>query len=130
MAVQVIQIPWTSDLEPQLSRALGEYLPDIREEVAQGTCQLFQVGECLAVTRCEGTRTGRELVGVALVGHNAKAAVKAIERIAIANHCDTARIHCQNPAIARLYRQTGQDWHEVERVYRLDLTEVKHGRTQ
>lgn len=124
----VIQIDWRPELEPALERALEDALPDIRDEVEQGRCQLFQIGECLAVTRTEEMSTGRELVGVGLVGKNAKAAVLALERIARLNHCATARIHCNNPAVVRLYRQTGQDWQEAERVYRLDLTGGAHGR--
>ena len=72
--------------------AFGD-LPEIEQEIKSGACELFSLGACHFVVRCENTSRGKELVIVCAQGQNLIKPIAKIIQDAISQQFDCIRFH-------------------------------------
>jgi hypothetical protein len=128
--MKVERINWPYEVNEKLKKACGVDFVTIRNEVQDGVSHLYhfesELVDLMIVTRGEVTCNGKELVLVCIAGRGMKYAGQLLIDNALRLGFDSIRYH------------TNQSTHkaggglifnavEVERVYRVDLGDVKNG---
>ena len=124
---QIIMKKWSANTPNDLRGSCMEDVELIRSDVEKGLAHLYQIVDkgvsVWAVTRTEAINGGTELVVMCVGGKGMKKAGKALINAAKRNGFISIRYHSRNEAIPRLYSMYGFMGQEVERVYRLPISE-------
>lgn len=114
--VQVKKIEWSKEVEPELLTVLGEDLPEIRNQVKNGVCELWEIiGQGLTITRIEADKTGNpyEIVFVAGIGKDAKEVIEYFSQLAKKQlGVKKMRIHSKRKGMERYLKPLGFEFSE------------------
>jgi len=124
---QIIMEKWSESTLSDLRDSCSDDVDFIRTDVEKGLAHLYHIVDkgvsVWAVTRTEAIKGGTELVVMCVGGKGMRKAGKALIAAGKKNGFISIRYHTKNEAVARLYSMYGFMGHELERVYRLPLSE-------
>jgi hypothetical protein len=116
------KIVWFDALDHFFDDVLGHDLDEIKEQVAAGICELWQVGKkSYVVTRAECDQGGRpnEFCIVAGRGENAHGVISGFAEGAKRQGFKAVRIHSKRPGMGRHLKKIG--FKTAETVYKMEL---------
>jgi len=121
VTIKIEPVPWCDEAAVGLSRALGDDLRVMRDEVESNRAQLWKVhGYGFLVTRIESDCNGKTLVLVAAEGRGIDAITPVLIDVAKANGIGFLRVHSARKGMGRILKKHGYRY--LETVYLLEVS--------